>query len=140
MAPASICFEASLQMRSMPATNPGRAGVTMEDHRDRLRGELALGHVPELLQVVVGEHRVGHLEPLCLCRPLLEKVPSGAEGGHQRHHRLLANGVDRRVGDLREQLFEVVEEGQRPVAEHGERRVIAHRSDSLLTGLAHRLE
>ena len=96
--------------------------------------------MPELLEVVVGEHGMLHLEPLRLRGTLLEEIPARAEGGHQRHHRLLADRVDRRVGHLGEQLLEVVEQRQRPIAEHRERRVVAHRADRLLTRLAHRLE
>ena len=119
---------------------PGRTGVTVKDHRNGLRRKLALRDVPELLEVVVGEHGVWHLEPLRLRGTLFEEVSAGTQRGHQRHHRLLANGIDRRVGHLREELLEVVEQRQRPLAQHGKRRVVAHRSDRFLTGLAHRLQ
>ncbi len=116
---------------------PRRTGVAMEDHRDRFGWELTLRDVAELFEVVVGEHRMGHLEPHRLCGALLEQVAAGAEGGHQRHDSLLANRIDRRVGDLREELLEVVEEGEWALAQHRQRRVVAHRADGLLAGLAH---
>ena len=52
----------------------------------------------------------------------------------------LADRVDRRVGDLREQLLEVGEQRRRLVGEHGEREVVAHRADRLLALGRHRRE
>ncbi len=43
---------------------------------------------------------------------------------------LLADGVDGRVGDLGEELVEVVEEVARLLGEHRQRRVVAHRADA----------
>ena len=67
-----------------------------------------------------------------------EQVRLRADERHQRHHELLADRIDRRVGDLREQLLEVVVERLRPVGQHRQRRVVAHRADRLLAGLRHR--
>ena len=55
--------------------------------------------------------------------------PRGRSSVSDRHDDLLADRVDRRVGDLREELLEVVVEQLRPVREHRERRVVAHRAD-----------
>jgi len=63
----------------------------------------------------------------------------GADERHQRHHQLLADRVDGRVGHLREELLEVVVQGLVLVRQHGERRVVAHRADRLLTRRRHRL-
>ena len=125
-------------MRSIALDEARGPGGAVEDHRDRRRRELALSDVAELLEVVVGQDRVRHLEPLRLRRTLLEEVAAGAEGGDQRHHRLFADRVDGRVGHLGEELLEVVEEGQRPLAEHRQRGVVPHRPDGLLAGLPHR--
>ena len=56
----------------------------------------------------------------------------------QRGDQLLADGVQRRVGDLGEQLGEVVEEQPRPVRQHRHRGVGAHRADRLGAGAGHR--
>ncbi len=48
------------------------------------------------------------------------------------HHRALALGVDRRVGDLRERLPEVVGDRPRDAATAGERRVVAHAPQGLV--------
>ena len=64
----------------------------------------------------------------------------GTERGAQRGDELLADRVQRRVGDLREQLGEVVEEQPRALGQRGDRRVRAHRAERLGTGLGHRRE
>ena len=56
----------------------------------------------------------------------------------QAHHQLLADGVDGGVGHLGKLLAEVVEERLRPVGEHGQRRVVAHRGRRLLAVDGHR--
>ena len=56
----------------------------------------------------------------------------------QTHHQLLANRVDGGVRHLGELLTEVVEERLRPVAQHGQRRVVTHRGCRLLTVHGHR--
>ncbi len=57
-----------------------------------------------------------------------------------RHDELFADRIDRRVGDLGEELLEIGVKKARPFREHGQRRVIAHRADRLLARLAHRFE
>ena len=51
---------------------------------------------------------------------------------------LLADAVDRRIGDLREELLEIVVEQARPVGEHRQRGVVAHRADGLDAVARHR--
>src|SRR4029077_5156873 len=50
----------------------------------------------------------------------------------------LPDGIDRRIGDLREELLEVVEERQWALAEHGERHIVAHGPHRFLPGVHHR--
>ena len=68
----------------------------------------------------------------------VEQVGLRADERHQRHHDRLADRIDRRVRDLREQLLEVVVERLVLVGEHGEGRIVAHRADAFLAGLGHR--
>ena len=68
----------------------------------------------------------------------IEQVALGADRRADRGHELLADRVERRVGDLREQLLEVVGQRPRAAAEHGEGRVVAHRADRLLALERHR--
>ena len=61
----------------------------------------------------------------------VEQVAFGADRRDQRRDDFLANRIQRRVRDLREQLLEVVVKQLRPIREHGQRRVVAHRADRL---------
>jgi hypothetical protein len=63
-----------------------------------------------------------------------------AEPRPQRHHRALAQVVDRGVGDLREPLLEVRRHRTVRARHDGERGVVAHRRDGLLAGRAHRAQ
>ncbi len=71
---------------------------------------------------------------------LLEDVAVVADVGHEGHDELLADRVDRRVRDLREELVEVVEERARLFRAAGERGVVAHRAGRLLAVPRHRLQ
>ena len=65
-------------------------------------------------------------------------VAHGANVFRERHHQLLADGVDGRIGDLGKLLTEIVEQQLRSVGEHGQRRVVAHRSRRLAARGTHR--
>ena len=69
-----------------------------------------------------------------------EDVPDVADVGHEGHHELFADRVDRRVRDLREQLLEVVEEEARLPGKNRERGVVAHCPDGFVPRLGHRLQ
>ena len=64
-------------------------------------------------------------------RLVAEQVPLRADVGAQAHHALLADRVDRRVGDLGEALLEVAEERGAMVGEDRQREVVAHRAGRL---------
>ena len=72
------------------------------------------------------------------CTSIAEQVRPRTDERHERHHELFADRVDRRVGHLREQLLEVVVEDLRPVRQHRQRGVVAHRADRLLAVHRHR--
>ena len=72
-------------------------------------------------------------------RPLqVEQVRPRPDDRDEAHHELLADRVDRRVGDLREILLEIGEELLRPVRQRRDRRVVAHRARRFLAGGGHR--
>ena len=73
-----------------------------------------------------------------LVRAGFEQVRLGADGRADRGDHFFADGVERRVRDLGEQLLEVVEQQPRPLGQHGERRVGAHRPERLHTVQRHR--
>ena len=95
-------------------------------------------NVNDLAQLVAVDDREGQHHLAARRRARLEEVAFRAGGGLQRGDQLLADRVQRRVGDLREQLGEVVEEQPGAVREHGDRGVGAHRPDRLGPGPGHR--
>ena len=109
---------------------------------ERLRLERVVVHVADgadLLQILVGEDRLAHFEALALALALeVEEVRPRPDERDEAHHQLLADRVDRRVGDLGEVLLEIGVEQLRLVGERRDRRVVAHRADGFLAGRRHR--
>jgi hypothetical protein len=70
----------------------------------------------------------------------VEEVLLGPKAHLERHDQLLAQGVYRRIGDLREVLLEVRKQELWPIGEHSQRRVRAHGTIRLLAILGHRGE
>ena len=113
-----------------------REAFVPEERRQRDGGEPR--DVAHPLQLVVGEHGPRHLHEARVLGRLREDVGLVADVGHDRHHELLADRVDRRVRHLREKLVEEVEERARLPREARERGVVAHRADGLRARLRHR--
>ena len=67
----------------------------------------------------------------------LERAASGAKQDAERHHRLLAKGIDGGVGDLRESLPQVAIHAARRAAQGRDRDVVAHRVNRLGARLGH---
>ena len=88
----------------------------------------------------VADHRIRDRDLPARLGLRIEQVALGTDRRRHRRDQLLADGVERRVGDLREQLLEVVVEQPRTVREHRQRRVGAHRADRFLALLRHRRE
>ena len=134
------CFDADAVERLLEA-----AGALGRRPR-RVDGGGAEGAVKQLLdranlfQLGVGQHGLRHFQPLVGAGMAAEQVGTRADHGHQRHHQLLTDRIDRRVGDLGEILLEVVVEQLRLLREHGDRRVDAHRADRIVGFPGHRLE
>ena len=101
----------------------------VEQHRERDRLEPRLVHVAQLRQLRVVDDRVLDADLAARLRPRIEQVALRPDGRPHRRHQLLADGVERRIGDLREALAEVVVQQARAVRQHRERRVGAHRAD-----------
>ncbi len=96
--------------------------------------------VDDLVQLIAAEDGEGQHDLAAGRRARFEQVAFRAGGGFQRGHQLLPDRVQRRVGDLGEQLGEVVEDQPGTVGEHGDRGVGAHRPDRLGAGPGHRGE
>jgi hypothetical protein len=106
---------------------------------DALRGEALDRH--DGVDVLVEEHGGFDVDGGDILRALVvEKVPLGADGHLERHDETLAQGIDRRVGHLREPLLEVVVQEVRAAGEHGHGRVVAHRPRRLAAIRRHRLD
>ena len=89
----------------------------------------------------VGEDRVVDLEPLLRSAHVeVEEVRPWSDERHQRHHRLLPDRIDRRVGDLGKPFLEVVGEHLRSIREHRGWCIAAHRTNRILALGGHRLQ
>ena len=99
--------------------------------------QIARGDAAQLFQIAVGQDGMRQLEGVAVLRRLVQNVALGADVADERHHQLFADGVDGRIGDLREELLEVVEQRLRTVGEAGQRHVGAHGADRLLALGAH---
>ena len=108
--------------------------------RDVQRGcvEHVVGYLAEFLQLVVSQDRLVHDEHVRLLGHLGHQVDLGADAGLKAHHDLLAQRIDRRIGDLREQLLEVREQRRLAVGEHRQCGVVAHARHRLLALRRHR--
>ena len=98
-----------------------------------VEGVLAKADAADLLEILIGEDRLAHLEAL-LARSALEveQVRPRPDEGHEAHHELLADRVDRRVRDLGEVLLEIGGSSFDLVGKRRDRRVGAHRADGFL--------
>ncbi|EWC63630.1 hypothetical protein UO65_1037 [Actinokineospora spheciospongiae] len=94
--------------------------------------------VDELGQLVVVDDRVRELDVAAGRRAGVEQVLLRAHDPLHRGDDLLADRVQRRVGDLGEVLLEVLVEQPRALREHRGRGVGAHRADRLGPGDRHR--
>ena len=103
----------------------------LDDVRPQAREATVVVGVDDLRQLVVVDDRVRQGELAAALRAGREQVVLGADRRRHRRHDLLADGVEWRVGHLGEELGEVVEQQPRPVGQHGDRRVGAHRADRL---------
>src|ERR1035437_2222947 len=112
----------------------------LEQNRQRDRLEAGTVHVPELFQILV--RKDGMLQPdhAAAFWGGPKQVALRADHRFRGGDDFLADGVYRRVGDLREELFEIVVEQLRLVREHRERRVRAHRAERLHAVVGHGAE
>ena len=107
-------------------------------HIQRYRREV--GDVSEARDFVVRQHGTRHLYESCVFGCLGKDVALVADVGHDRHHQFLADGVDRRVRHLGEELMEEIEELQPRslLPQTRQCRIVAHRTDVFVSRLGHR--
>ena len=130
--PSVSASSASRQRRVERGVHAGGAVCDGPGHIQRARLEDRRVHLSQLLELGVEEDGGVENELARVFRRLVEEVLLGADTRLQAHHDRLADRVDRRVRDLREQLLEVRVDEPVPVREHRERRVVPHRADRLL--------
>ena len=78
------------------------------------------------------DHRRTEDDARGVLRRFLEDVALGAEADFQRHDDGFTQRVDRRVGNLRELLAEVVVRRAHTLGQHGHWRVVTHRAHGLI--------
>ena len=99
--------------------------------------QVARRNTAQLFQIAIGQNGMRQLERVAVFRRLIEDVALRADVADQRHHQLFANGIDGRIGDLREELLEVVEERLGAIGQAGQRHVGSHGADRLFARGAH---
>ena len=102
------------------------AAVATVRHREALRPEALSVETGDAVELVLGEDGVLEADETAVGARVLEHVAVVADIEDRRGDEALAQGVDRRVRDLGEELVEVVEERPGATREHRERHVGAH--------------
>ena len=119
----------------------GGTGGGGHDHRQDGRAEAAAVECAQPRQIGVREERRGQADhAVAAVEPFAEEVPLGANERVDGGHDLLADRIEGRVRDLREELLEVVVKWLRALGEDGEGRVRPHRAERLLSLAGHRSE
>ena len=94
--------------------------------------------MPEFFQFGIGENGLRQLNQGAAFRHWIQKAAARADHGLSRGNDLFADGVNGRVGDLGEELFEIVVKQLRLLRENGQRRVRAHGAQRLDAVVGHR--
>jgi hypothetical protein len=89
-------------------------------------------HRRQLFEIGVQQDRRFEAQAMGLAFRFAEDVHFATDAGGQRHDVRFTQRIDRRVSHLGELLTEVIVDNARLAGEHGERRVIAHRTDCFL--------
>jgi hypothetical protein len=114
------------------------AGVEVQVHQQVRPAEALAGQ--QLPQLALRQHRRVEHHVVHILGTVVEDVAFLADLRGQRHHAVLAQRVDRRVGDLRERLAEAVVQRADALAQDRHRHVVAHRADAFLLGLGQRTQ
>ena len=99
------------------------------------------GNAAQSRHIRIGEHRLRDFQTIRRVNLVdAEKVRLRSDERHQRHHQLLTDRVDRWIGNLGEQLTEVVVQRLVAVRQDSQWRIVAHRPGRLFAARRHRLE
>jgi len=88
----------------------------------------------------ISQQRARQLQQFALPRGLIENVAEIAQARVQGHRPRLAQGIDRRIGDLAEFLAKEMRQGAIVARQHRQRRVVAHRPDRFLAAFRHGMQ
>src|SRR5450759_6015003 len=94
-----------------------------EKRGKRYRSQRRVGHTAQGGDRLLRKYGLRDADLLRVLGGLLEQIALGPKVHRQRHHELLANRVDRGIGNLREKLPEVGEEELRTPRQDRERRI-----------------
>ena len=94
-------------------------------------------HVLDFQQVRVGENRVVHLQHLAVLFLFLQEVAVRPDVNGRRRHHFLADGVNRRVCHLGEQLLEIAKQRMAVFRQYRQRDVDTHGRRALAPGFRH---
>ena len=108
---------------------PGASRAALEGDVEGARLPAAVVHRLDRGELVVREDGMRCAQAVGVFFRDLQQVALRADVALQRHHHFLADGIDGRVGDLREQLLEVVVQHARLVGHHRQGAVVAHRAE-----------
>ena len=103
-----------------------RVEQAVNDHGRETRDPRVLFDVADLGQFFDAEHRRRQDDLATVFGRFHEQVLLAANGDARRGHEFLANGVERRIGHLGEELGEEIKEGAVLGGQRGHRRVRAH--------------
>ena len=110
---------------------------------DRRRAERTVKQIrdgTDFFEIGIGEHRLRYFQPLVRTGLMSQQIGPGSDHRHQRHHQFFADRINRRIGDLRKILLEIIVEQPGFFREHGEGGVRAHGADGIVGRQRHRLQ
>ena len=96
--------------------------------------------VAQLVEVFIQEHGMLQLQLGAVKMRFVKKVALAADEAHERHDQMFPVGVDGWIGDLGEELLEIVVEKLRAVRQHGKGGVVPHGKYGFLGVLRHGLQ
>ena len=113
---------------------------SVKERRDGDRTEFTLGDVPEFGQFFVGQDWGLQFDQVATRWIRIQQIAFWADRRDGGGDDFFADTIDRRIGDLREKLFEIIVEELRFIRQDGERDVGTHRAHGFDAVFGHRDE
>ena len=122
-----------VSFHKQPVDGTLQTGIFIIGDRKHFHLEAFLLHSLDLQQICVGQDRVVDSEHAAVLRFLFQQVSVLAHIDYRGSNDLFTDSVDRRIGHLREQLFEIIEQRLMMVGQRRQRHVDSHGRSSLGT-------